>query len=137
MDLSEDQLQQVAMAATEHGVALVLLFGSTVSGGEHARSDLDIAVKYAGTPPDFRGLADLQHALQGVFPEREVDLAVINRADPLFLKKITECCQLVYGDPGALEELRIYAFKRYQDHRPFFAMERAYVDRFLAERAAL
>jgi hypothetical protein len=41
----------------------------------------------------------------------------------------------VYGDPRALEELKIYAFKRYQDHRRFFAMERAYVERFLRERA--
>jgi predicted nucleotidyltransferase len=135
MDLSEDQVRQVASVAAAHGLAMVLLFGSTVAGGEHARSDRDVAVQYAGTPADFRGLARLQHALQEVFPEREVDLAVINRADPLFLKKITECCELVYGDPRALEELKIYAFKRYQDHRRFFAMERAYVERFLRERA--
>jgi predicted nucleotidyltransferase len=30
-----------------------------------------------------------------------------------------------------LQELKIYAFKRYQDHRPYFVMERAFVDRFV------
>ena len=69
--------------------------------------------------------------LQGVFPEYEVDLALINRADPLFLKKITEDCRLLYGEPRQLQELKIYAFKRYQDHLPYFAMERTYVDRYL------
>ena len=77
----------------------------------------------------------MQHALQEVLPDRQVDLAVINRADPLLLKKITERCQLLFGDPRDLEELKIYAFKRYQDHRRYFAMEQAFVDRFVNERA--
>jgi len=56
-----------------------------------------------------------------------------NGMDPnqlsLFLKKITEQCRLLYGSPRALSELMIYAFKRYQDHRRFLAMEREYVSR--------
>jgi len=34
---------------------------------------------------------------------------------------------LLYGPTRPLHELKIYAFKRYQDHRRFLAMERAYV----------
>ena len=135
MDLTAEQAQQLAAVAKEHGLRLVLLFGSTVAGGTHARSDFDVAVRYASAPEDFRRLAHLQHALQEVLPDRQVDLAVINRADPLLLKKITERCQLLFGDPRDLEELKIYAFKRYQDHRRYFAMEQAFVDRFVNERA--
>jgi predicted nucleotidyltransferase len=135
MELTEEQVRQVAAVAAEHGLTLVLLFGSTITGRAHARSDLDVAVQYRRLPEDYRGMARLQHALQEIFPEREVDLGLINRADPLFLKKVTESCQRVYGDPRVLEELKIYAFKRYQDHRRFFAMERDFAERFLRKRA--
>jgi hypothetical protein len=66
-----------------------------------------------------------------LFPEHEVDLAVLDRADPLFLKKVLERCELLAGSPPRLAELKTYAFKRYQDHRRYLKMERDYVRRFL------
>ena len=60
----------------------------------------------------------------------------MNHADPLFLKKILERCQLLYGSPRVLAELRMYAFRRYQDHRRFLALEQAYVKRSLEKLAA-
>ena len=61
-----------------------------------------------------------------------MDLAVLNHADPLLLKQVVDGCRLLYGAPRALSELRMYAFKRYQDHRRFLAMERDYVRRKVA-----
>jgi hypothetical protein len=61
-----------------------------------------------------------------------VDLATLDRADPLFLKRVLESCRLLAGSPRRLAELKIYAFKRYQDHRRYLPLERAYVDRVLA-----
>ncbi|MBI4561356.1 MAG: hypothetical protein HY724_04870 [Candidatus Rokubacteria bacterium] len=65
-------------------------------------------------------------------PTQEVDLALLNRADPLFLKKITDTCQLLYGSPQRLQRLKLFAFKRYQDHRKYFEMERRFVAKSLA-----
>lgn len=136
MDISSEQQRQISEIAQNHHLRMVLLFGSAVSGGEHARSDLDIAVQYEAGAPGFRQFSDLLHDLQEIFPEREVDLSSINHADPLFLKKITENCRLLYGAPGLLQRLKIYAFRRYQDHRRFFEMERKFVNRFLREMAS-
>jgi len=133
MKLTTGQSERIASIAGEHGVSLVLQFGSTVDGRNvHQGSDIDIAVRFAGRPPGFDGFFKLTQVLQQVFPDRELDLAVINHADPLFLKKITESCRLLYGSARELQELKIYAFKRYQDHRPYFAMEREYINRFTA-----
>lgn len=55
----------------------------------------------------------------------------MNTADPLFLKKITERCRLLFGSDRRFHELRMYAFKRYQDHRRFLDLERAYMTRLL------
>lgn len=121
----------LAEVARTHGIVLALQFGSSVSGRTHAQSDLDVAVLLERVPESLDAEIDLNVDLQALVPDREVDVAVINRADPLFLKKITENCHLLYGSPSRLHELKIYAFKRYQDHRPFLAMEREYVTRTL------
>ena len=118
---------RLAAVCRTHGARLLLQFGSTVSGLVHAASDLDLAVLLERRPQSPDAHLDLVGDLQALVPDREVDVALINGADPLFLKKITENCRLLYGSPRALHELNIYAFKRYQDHRRFLAMEAAYV----------
>src|SRR5512136_732965 len=115
-----------------HGVVLLLQFGSTVSGPVRPDSDLDLAVQLSDPELSFERFGELHHDLQQLFQNREIDLSIINHADPLFLKKIVERCQLLYGSVRRLQELRIYAFKRYQDHRRYLALERRYVARRLA-----
>ncbi len=60
-----------------------------------------------------------------------MDLAILNHADPLFLKKVTEDCRLLFGAPKELARLNLYAFKRYQDHRRYFDLERHFVAKAL------
>ncbi len=117
----------LASIAKRYGITLVLQFGSSVTGKTHARSDIDLAVQKPGVPLSFRDHAELVHDLQALFPTHEVDVAFVGRADPLFLKKITKACRLLYGDPRALQRLQIYAFKRYQDHRRYPDLERRFV----------
>jgi predicted nucleotidyltransferase len=126
--MDQKHLERIAL---EYGVVMLVQFGSTVSGREHGGSDVDLAVLLTNPSPSLRALAALGADLQPLYPGRRIDLALINRADPLFLKKITEHCRLVYGPSRRLHELKMYAFRRYQDHRRFLALERVYVDRAL------
>ena len=120
--------------AERHGAVLLLQYGSTVAGPAHARSDVDVGVLYDGPVPGLLDQGGLVADLETCFPRRHVDLATLDRADPLFLHRVVERCRLLAGSPRRLAELRIYAYKRYVDHRPYLAMERAYLDRMLAER---
>lgn len=122
--------------AARHRVRLLLQHGSTVSGRVHANSDLDIAVLFEDDHESLARVAALSVDLQGLYRGQELDVAVINHADPLFLKKIVERCLLLYGSPRVLAELKMYAFRRYQDHRRFLAAERTYVRRSLQGMAA-
>ncbi len=133
MKISAGQRRRLSRIAQKYDLRLVLAFGSSVTGQRHPRSDLDIAVRFDQRPVDFRTQAELSHELQKIFPELEVDLVILNYADPLFLKKITESCRLLYGDPREFKELKIYTFKRYQDHRRYFEMEQRFVEAFLKE----
>lgn len=124
-DLSMEEI------AKRHGIRLLLQFGSTVSGRAHPRSDVDLVALLDRPSLSFRKHADLLHDLQTLYPYREVDLVLLNRADPLLLRKIIESCRLLYGPVRRLQEFRIYAFKRYQDHRKYLDLERDFVRRSL------
>ena len=123
---------ELARIADVHGVVLLLQFGSSVTRKLHARSDVDLAALLDRDRPTLREHADLLHDLERLFPAREADLALLNHADPLFLKKILESCRILHGDPRRLQRLRIYAFKRYQDHRRYLDLERRFVTRRFA-----
>jgi predicted nucleotidyltransferase len=113
-------------------IRLILQFGSTVTGRTHDRSDLDLAVKLDSADVSLQTVLEMQEALQTQFPGREVDLAILNRADPLFLKKILESCRVLFGTPQDLARLRLYAFKAYQDFLPYLELERRHVAQRLA-----
>src|SRR6185437_12321436 len=76
-------------------VCLILQFGSTVTGTTHDCSDLDLAVQFETPHASFQTILEMQEALQARFPGCKVDLAILNRADPLFLKKIVESCRIL------------------------------------------
>ncbi len=128
-DSTPDTLEHLARRT---GIRLMLQFGSTVAGTHHPHSDLDIAIMFETGDVSLRVLSEISEELRELFPGREIDPAVVNRADPLFLKKITEQCRLLYGKEADLARLRLYALKRYQDHRRFLALERRFVSRRLA-----
>lgn len=117
-------------------IRVILQFGSTVPGVTHDHSDLDLAVQLDTPDVSLKTVLEMQAALQTRFPAREVDLAILNRPDPLFLKKIVEACRVLFGTPQDLAHLRLYAFKAYQDFRPYLEMERQYVARRLAALVA-
>ena len=114
-------------------VRLILQFGSTVTGMTHDRSDLDLAIQFETPDASFQNVLELQEALQRRFPGRKVDLAILNRADPLFLKKIVESCRVLFGMPQDFARLRLHAFKAYQDFRPYLELERRHVAQRLSD----
>ena len=114
------------------GIRLVLQFGSTVAGIRHPLSDMDIAVQFDRAEVPLRMLLEVSEELEKVIPDQKIDLAVINRADPLFLKQNVDRCLLLFGHSQDLARLRMYAFKGYQDYRGFLEIER----RFVGDRLA-
>ena len=121
--------------AHRHGIHLLLQFGSTVTGLSRPDSDLDLAVLLERPPSTLKDHAELVGELQALAPDHDVDVVILNRADPLLLKKVIEHCQLLFGSARTFQEFKIFAFKRYQDHRRYLALERDYVDKALRRAA--
>lgn len=118
--------------AQRFGIRVILQFGSTVTGTTHDHSDVDLAVELDASTVSLETMLEMQEALQARFPGREVDLAILNRADPLFRKKIMEACRMLFGTPQDLARLYLYSFKTYQDFQPYLELERQSVAKRLA-----
>lgn len=122
--------------AQRFSIRVVLQFGSTVTGTAHDRSDVDLAVQLDTPAVSLETILEMQEALQAQFPGREVDLAILNLADPLFRKKIMEGCRMLFGTSQDFARLRLYSFKTYQDFRPYLELEQQSVARRLSTLVA-
>lgn len=120
--------------ATKRGIELLIQFGSTVTGQVHSQSDLDLAILFV-RDTDLWEQGDLIAELQELSPRRQVDIVILNRADPLLLRKISEAGRLVHGSPRRFAEWKMFAYRRYQDHRRYLDLERQYVRRTLSGQA--
>ncbi len=138
--MSDEPLTESGLGLSElaqrFGIRVILQFGSTVTGTTHERSDVDLAVQLEAPAVSLETMLEMQEALQARFPGREVDVAILNRADPLFRKKIMEACRILFGTSQDLAQLRLYAFKTYQDYRPYLELERQSVARQLSTLVA-
>ncbi|HXF73417.1 MAG TPA: nucleotidyltransferase domain-containing protein [Actinomycetota bacterium] len=103
------------------GVRLVVVFGSAARGSARPGSDLDVGVLFDGAAPfpseppapvDARREA-VARALRA---DREIDLVVLDEADPLLLHEVALDGRPVFeAEPGAFEGFRLRAIKRYLD----------------------
>jgi predicted nucleotidyltransferase len=135
MKISGKQKNEIEKIAKKYQLELVLLFGSQVSGKVHAKSDIDIAVKLKQERNKLSLEEDLKliRSLSGIFKSENIDLSVINHANPLLLKQINQNCQLLFGELRDFYKFRIYAFNRYVDYKKYFELESEFVKAQIAK----
>ena len=122
--------------AQRFGIRVILQFGSTVTGTTHDRSDVDLAVQLDTPAVSLETILEMREALRSLFPGPEVDVAILNWADPLFWKKIMESCRMLFGTSQDFARLHLYSFKAYQDFQPYLELERQSVARQLSALVA-
>ena len=130
LDTGPQTQEKLTEVARRHGIRLLVAFGSQVAGTTHAASDLDLAVLLEAPERDdpLRLLADLQ----AVFPQWEVDLVWLHRADPLIAWHALRQPRLLFGTAGDLAAHQAYAWRRFVEYQPFFELEADAVRRGIA-----
>ena len=103
------------------GLKLVVLFGSRATGTPPPtpESDLDLAV-WAGTRLDFWAC---RKALADVFDGYRLDLALLERADPLFRHEIMRAGRCLWGDADRFADYRAFAYRAFVDAADLRALE--------------
>ena len=101
------------------GVVLCYLHGSVAKGLAREDSDIDVAVLFDRESPDpIEATGAIIRALQGLAPERDLDIAILNEASPLLKQVVASTGKLLYVR-SAEDELRfqIRAMHEYEDSR--------------------
>lgn len=108
------QVDEQALRAL--GVRLVVLFGSHARGTPRPDSDVDIGVLLDGGEPARVLDPRRERILDTIHAPGEIDLVVLDRADPLLLWQVAcEGRPLFEETPGTYEAFRVRAAKRYYD----------------------
>ena len=124
-----------ADVAAQHGLALVVLFGSAARGGKTPPGDIDIAVKtIAAGPPLADALAIVNTLIQRLHIQ-PIDLVDLRRGDPLLLMQVAQDGIALYEEtPTTFAEFVSLAARRYADTAKFRRAEQEYIDNFVRSR---
>lgn len=129
MKIDSKQKQALKKTAEKYGLKLIILFGSFANGTNKPDSDFDVAILAKDrsiAKHDFDLISAITRAL-----ERDVDLSIINLADPLLKYEIARNCVLLYGDDDDFIDFKAKAAMQYMDNQPFFVQEFNYIKKQL------
>ena len=116
-----------------HNIDMLILFGSSVTGMTHVKSDVDLAVQPAvGSHPSKLHLID---ELVTIFENEQIDLTVVTQnTDPLLLFEIFSKGRLLYEKTkGLFEKSRLKAWHLYLDTKPLRELEKAFNEKRIKE----
>ncbi|MCG2695718.1 nucleotidyltransferase domain-containing protein [Candidatus Parcubacteria bacterium] len=133
MKLSIKQSQELKKIAKKYDLKLIMLFGSFANGTNRQESDFDLAVS-AKKEIEFKNELKLISELSAVF-KKNVDLSVMNKANPLLLEQVSKRAVLLCGAKSDFIKFKLYAFHRYNDYRPYFKMESEFVKKEIKQYA--
>lgn len=121
MRITKEQKLNTAKITKKHKLKLVIIFGSFASGKNRKDSDLDLGV-ISEKEISFEKQIVLTNELSQIF-KKNIDLSVLNRANPLLLFEASRNAILLYGSQKDFFEFRLRAFHAYNDYQPFFKLE--------------
>ena len=121
MKITRNQKKEIARIAKKFQLKLVIVFGSFASGKNHKDSDLDIAI-FGSDRIFFDAQIDLTNEFAVIF-DRNIDLSLLNDANPLLLFQVSKNASLLFGSREEFLKFKLYAFKAYNDYLPYFKME--------------
>ena len=116
------QKLKIAKLAKKFELKLIIIFGSFANGKNREHSDLDIAV-LGLKEVSFNEQISLVNELSKIL-NKNIDLTVLNKANPLLLFEASKNSILLYGSGKEFLKFKLNAFKAYHDYTPYFAMEK-------------
>ncbi|KKT20172.1 MAG: polymerase beta domain protein region protein [Parcubacteria group bacterium GW2011_GWB1_43_8] len=129
---------QVKDLAEKHGLSLVMLFGSQVTGKTHKESDFDIAYladKKLSFEDEGKIIIDLAKII-GARDERLVNLCNIKEVGALLLKEIFDRHQTLFcADRNVYDSYKIFSVKNFIESRPLFDLRDFLIKKYFASHA--
>lgn len=120
---------KINVLANKHKISLLLLFGSRAKGNYSPESDLDLGVVF---DDDFFDRTKVISDLLMVFQNYDLDLAILNHADPVLRFEIISNYRILYcSDLEVFINFYINTVKQYNDIQKFLKQEDIYLNNYL------
>jgi predicted nucleotidyltransferase len=111
----------------KYNISLILIFGSYAKGRARELSDLDIGIKFDKNI-DMNLYSSILRELVEIFNREDIDVVVLNYADPLLRFEIITSCKVLYqAYSEAYIDFYLYSVKSYDDVRKLRKLEENYL----------
>ncbi|MCB2290938.1 nucleotidyltransferase domain-containing protein [Clostridium sp. CS001] len=122
-------LEKLTNTCIKHGINLVLLYGSHARGNSNAQSDIDLGLLLKD---DFYDFEDIIKDLMVVFKENNLDIAILNHADPVLKFEIISNYKILFcQEDETFIEFYTNTIKQYNDTKKFRILEKVYLENFI------
>ncbi|MBT1279621.1 nucleotidyltransferase domain-containing protein [Thermoanaerobacter sp. CM-CNRG TB177] len=111
----------------KYNISLILIFGSYAKGRARESSDLDIGIKFDKNI-DMNLYSSILRELVEIFNREDIDVVVLNYADPLLRFEIIASCKVLYqAYSEAYIDFYLYSVKSYDDVKKLRKLEENYL----------
>ncbi|AIS51954.1 DNA polymerase beta-like protein [Thermoanaerobacter kivui] len=111
----------------KYNPSLILIFGSYARGRVHELSDLDIGIKFDKNI-EMALYSSILKELVEIFNREDIDVVILNYADPLLRFEIISSCKVLYqAYPEAYLDFYLYSVKGYDDVKRLRKLEENYL----------
>lgn len=124
ISISKEQKKQLHALSTLYALNFITLFGSHAQECAREESDIDIAIS-TKKKLDYTREFLLQKALAKTLQQGDIDLVQVADASPLLMFHIAFKSELLYeATKHSFAYFQMYAFKRYVEAKPLYALQK-------------
>lgn len=130
-------LNQLKKICTQYSINLLIIFGSYASDMFNEESDVDIAIMAENPYKILKTQKKLVGELSRLFEYRDIDLILLNHADPLLRFIIARKGKLVYEkEKGFFNIFKVRAMSEHNDAQKFYKLDKQFLEQYI-ERGIL
>jgi len=131
------KLEKLKDLAKTYDLLFMVLFGSQSVGEVHPKSDIDIGIMFSESKYTMDKEIGIGVEIMDLFQTSNVDVVVLDFAEPLLLKEVA-----AFGIPlyerrrGLFDEYQLLFIKKFFDNAKFRRLADRRLDEFLKKRGA-
>lgn len=123
MKITNKQKQLAEKIVKKYDLDFVIVFGSQINGNARKNSDLDVAILNHKSNGSYKKYGVLFSEFSKIFPKFNIDLRLIQGAEPVFLYNVFIKGKFLAGDLQKFYSYKAFAYKNYIDSQSFFALK--------------
>ncbi len=127
----EADKNKIAEIAKNHGLGLIVLFGSQATGHTHKKSDVDVGF-LSRREIDYRESYDITVELARIFKNPDVEFVNMRNISPELKKQVADQGIVLFEENSSMFDIfSMHANRLYMETKPLRAYRESYVNNFL------